>query len=144
MEAVMNKDAKGITGPMRVLIAKCGVDGHERGARLVARILMMAGMEVIYLGHSPRGVSPEAIVATAEQEAVNVIGLSILSPIYHEMASRVIGLLKEKGMEDIPVVIGGVIPKRDIPELQKIGVKAVLRQNTPLDEIVNYFKTLSH
>jgi len=140
MEAVMS--TKEMAGRMRVLIAKCGVDGHERGARLVARALMMAGMEVIYLGHSPRGVSPEAIVATAEQEGVDVVGLSILSPIYHEMAGKVIGLLKEKDMEDIPVVVGGVIPRRDIPELQKIGVKAVFRQNTPLDEIVNYFKTL--
>jgi methylmalonyl-CoA mutase C-terminal domain/subunit len=120
----------------RVLITKCGIDGHERGARIIAQVLANAGMEVIFIGYHPRGIASKAIVSTAIQEDVDLIGLSILVPIYMEFASEVLRLLKEKGREDIRVVLGGVIPREDHPTLLEMGVRGIYTQDIPLNETV--------
>ncbi len=122
---------------VRILIAKPGLDGHETGAKLIARALRDAGMEVIYTG--PRQ-TPEMIVGSALQEDVNIIGLSILSGAHMELASRVIGLMKEKGMGDIPIVMGGIIPKEDIPNLQAMGVKAVFGPGSSIRVITEFLQ----
>jgi methylmalonyl-CoA mutase C-terminal domain/subunit len=108
--------------PIRVLVAKPGLDGHEMGAKLVSRILRDAGMEVVYSG--PRQ-TPEMVVAAALQEDVDVIGLSFLSGSHKEHCRRILRLLKEKGLGDITVIVGGIIPQLDIPALQAMGVTAV-------------------
>lgn len=125
---------------IRVLVAKCGLDGHERGARIIAQALVKAGMEVIFLPHSPLPNTPEAIVATAIQEDVNVVGLSIHSPVYMEYSSRIIGLLKEKGIIEPMVIVGGMIPDVDVPKLKQAGVKEVFGPGSPLDTIVNFIE----
>ncbi len=122
---------------VRILIAKPGLDGHETGAKLISRALRDAGMEVIYTG--PRQ-TPEMIVASALQEDVNIIGLSILSGAHMEFASRVIELMKEKGVGDIPIVMGGIIPKEDIPNLQAIGVKAVFGPGSSIRAITEFLQ----
>jgi methylmalonyl-CoA mutase, C-terminal domain len=122
---------------IRILIAKPGLDGHETGAKLISRALRDAGMEVIYTG--PRQ-TPEMIVSSALQEDVNVIGLSILSGAHMELASRVIDLMKEKGMGEIPVVMGGIIPKEDIPSLKEIGVKAVFGPGSSIRGITEFLQ----
>ena len=122
---------------IRILIAKPGLDGHETGAKLISRALRDAGMEVIYTG--PRQ-TPEMIVSSALQEDVNVIGLSILSGAHMELASRVIDLMKEKGMGEIPVVMGGIIPKEDIPSLKGIGVKAVFGPGSSIRAITEFLQ----
>ena len=122
---------------VRILIAKPGLDGHETGAKLISRALRDAGMEVIYTG--PRQ-TPEMIVGSALQEDVNIIGLSILSGAHMELASRVIGLMKEKGMGDIPIVMGGIIPKEDIPNLQAMGVKAVFGPGSSIRAITEFLQ----
>jgi len=129
---------------IRILIAKPGLDGHETGAKLVARALRDAGMEVIYTG--PRQ-TPEMIVQAAIQEDVDMIGLSILSGAHKEYASRVFDLMKEKGVERTPVVMGGIIPQEDIPSLKELGVKEVFGPGTSTRAIVEslqkaYEKTL--
>jgi methylmalonyl-CoA mutase C-terminal domain/subunit len=118
---------------IRVLIAKPGLDGHDRGAKVVARALRDAGMEVIYTGIRQ---TPEMIVETALQEDVDVIGLSSLSGAHLELFSDVINGLKTREMDNIIVVAGGIIPEDDVPTLQKIGVKAVFGPGTPTSEIV--------
>ncbi|MTI94518.1 MAG: cobalamin B12-binding domain-containing protein [Firmicutes bacterium] len=120
--------------PIRVLIAKPGLDGHDRGAKVVARALRDAGMEVIYTGLRQ---SPEQIVAAAIQEDVNVIGLSCLSGAHNSLFPRVINLLREKDIQDIVVFGGGVIPEADIPGLKAAGVAAVFTPGSPLEEIIN-------
>ena len=125
---------------IRVLVAKCGLDGHERGARIIAHALVNAGMEVILLPHSPLSNPPEAIVATAIQEDVDVIGLSIHSPVYMEYSGLIIEQLKEKGMSEVMVIVGGIIPDVDIPKLKQIGVKEVFGAGSPLDAIVNFIE----
>ena len=120
-------------GKIRVLVAKPGLDGHDRGAKVVARALRDAGMEVIYTGIRQ---TPEMIVEAALQEDVDVIGLSCLSGAHMELFSDVVAGLQAKDMADVVVVAGGIIPEDDISELKKIGVKAVFGPGTPTTEIV--------
>ena len=124
---------------IRVLIAKPGLDGHESGARLIARTLRDAGMEVIYLGARQ---TPKTIVDAALQESVDVIGLSVLSGIHKEAAFSVLQLLKEKGSENISLVIGGIIPNEDIKELKRMGVKGVFGPGANTQQIVNFILDL--
>lgn len=118
---------------IRVLIAKPGLDGHDRGAKVVARALRDAGMEVIYTGIRQ---TPEMIVQSALQEDVDVIGLSCLSGAHMELFGDVMQGLRDRNMDSVNVIAGGIIPEDDIPELQKIGVKAVFGPGTPTAEIV--------
>ena len=118
---------------IRVLVAKPGLDGHDRGAKVVARALRDAGMEVIYTGIRQ---TPEMIVAAALQEDVDVIGLSCLSGAHMELFSDVMEGLREKDMDDVLVVAGGIIPEGDIPTLEKIGIKAVFGPGTRTSDIV--------
>jgi methylmalonyl-CoA mutase C-terminal domain/subunit len=122
---------------IRVLICKPGLDGHETGSKLVARVLRDSGMEVIYTGLRQ---TPEMIVETALQEDVDVIGLSILSGVHKEFASKVIELMKEKKVGDIPIIMGGIIPKEDIAELKAMGVKAVFGPGSNTQTIVEFIK----
>jgi methylmalonyl-CoA mutase, C-terminal domain len=118
---------------LRVLIAKPGLDGHDRGAKVVARALRDAGMEVIYTGLRQ---SPEQIVAAAAQEDVDAVGLSILSGAHLPICRRVIELLGEKGMKDVRVFVGGIIPAQDIPELKKMGIAEVFLPGASLQDVV--------
>lgn len=124
----------------RVLVAKPGLDGHDRGAHLIARVLRDAGMEVIYGGLRQ---TPEMIVATALAEDVQVIGLSILAGGHLGLAAKVVAQLHEAGIDDIAVVVGGVIPNEDIPSLEKMGIAAVFPSSTPLREIVERVQELA-
>jgi len=119
---------------IRVLIAKPGLDGHDRGAKVVARALRDAGMEVIYTGLRQ---TPEQIVTAALQEDVDVIGLSILSGAHMTLVPRVMQLLQEKGLQDVVVFVGGIIPQEDIPKLKALGVAEVFLPGTLLEQIVN-------
>ncbi len=123
--------------PIRVLIAKPGLDGHDRGAKVIARALRDGGMEVIYTGLRQ---TPEMIVNAALQEDVDFIGLSILSGAHNAIIPRVMNLLAEKGMQDVKVVIGGIIPDADIPALKQIGVSAIFQPGTPMEEIVKFIR----
>jgi methylmalonyl-CoA mutase C-terminal domain/subunit len=118
---------------IRVLIAKPGLDGHDKGARTVAMALKDAGMEVIYTG---RRQSVDQIIHTAIQEGVDIIGLSILSGVHIEIAEELIRKMKEKAIDGIPVVMGGVIPKRDIPVLKSMGIREIYPIGATFDEIV--------
>jgi methylmalonyl-CoA mutase C-terminal domain/subunit len=120
---------------LRVVIAKPGLDGHDRGAKVIARALRDAGMEVIYTGLRQ---TPEQIVTAALQEDADVIGLSILSGAHNHIAPRMMELLKEKGLDDVLVVIGGIIPDIDVPKLKAIGVKGVFPPGTPMQEIIDF------
>jgi methylmalonyl-CoA mutase, C-terminal domain len=120
---------------IRVVIAKPGLDGHDRGAKVIARALRDAGMEVIYMGLRQ---TPDQIVGAALQEDADVIGLSILSGAHMHICPRVMELLKEKGLDDVLVVIGGIIPDIDIPKLQGMGVKGIFLPGTPMQEIVTF------
>jgi methylmalonyl-CoA mutase, C-terminal domain len=120
---------------IRVVIAKPGLDGHDRGAKVIARALRDAGMEVIYTGLRQ---TPEQIVSAALQEDADVIGLSILSGAHNHIAPRLMELLKQKGLEDVLVVIGGIIPDVDIPKLKEIGVKGVFLPGTPMQDIIDF------
>lgn len=122
---------------IRVVIAKPGLDGHDRGAKVVARALRDAGMEVIYTGLHQ---SPENIVEIALQEDAGVIGLSVLSGAHNHLFSKLIELLKEKDAEDILVFGGGIIPKEDEIELKKLGVAAIFGPGSSLDDIVDFVK----
>ena len=122
---------------IRVLIAKPGLDGHDRGAKVVARSLRDAGYEVIYTGLRQ---TPEAIVATAIQEDVDAIGLSILSGAHNTVFPRIIELLKEKNASDIVVFGGGVIPETDIPGLLKAGVAHIFTPGTPTEDTVKFLE----
>lgn len=124
---------------IRVLIAKPGLDGHDRGAKVVAKALRDAGMEVIYTGLRQ---SPEQIIKTAIQEDVDIIGLSILSGAHMSICKKVLNLMKENGIENIPVFVGGIIPADDAKELKKMGIKEVFGPGTPLSEIVDKIKEL--
>ena len=117
---------------IRILITRLGMDAHWRGSIVVARALRDAGMEVVYIGNQ----MPENIVETALQEDVDIIGLSTLSGNHVELAPEVVRLLKEKGMEDIPVVLGGTVPPDDIVKLKKAGLREVFGPGTPLEEII--------
>lgn len=124
--------------PLRILIAKPGLDGHDRGAKVIARALRDAGMEVIYTGLRQ---TPEMIVSAALQEDVDYIGLSILSGAHHAIVPRVMDLLKQNQMEDVRVVVGGIIPDADIRGLHEMGVKAIFQPGTPMEEIVRFLKS---
>jgi methylmalonyl-CoA mutase C-terminal domain/subunit len=120
---------------IRVVIAKPGLDGHDRGAKVIARALRDAGMEVIYTGLRQ---TPEQIVSAALQEDADVIGLSILSGAHMHICPRVTELLKEKGLDDVQVVIGGIIPNVDIPKLNALGIKGIFLPGTPMQEIIDF------
>ncbi len=119
--------------PIRVLVAKPGLDGHDRGARVIARALRDADMEVIYTGLRQ---TPEMIVNAALQEDVRVIGLSILSGAHNAIVPKVLELLREKEMSDVKVVVGGIIPDEDARELERQGVVKVFQPGAPLESIV--------
>ena len=120
---------------IRVLIAKPGLDSHDRGAKVVARALRDAGMEVIYTGLRQ---TPEQIAETALQEDVDVIGLSILSGAHRTLFPRVMTLLKKKGLTDVMVFAGGIIPEEDIAKLKKLGIKGIFGPGTPTETIIKY------
>jgi methylmalonyl-CoA mutase C-terminal domain/subunit len=120
---------------VRVLIAKPGLDGHDRGAKVVARILRDAGMEVIYTGLRQ---TPQMIAAAALQEDVDVIGLSILSGAHMTLFPRIMDLLKEKGLGDTLVLVGGIIPDDDVPALKEMGIKGIFGPGTMADEIIEF------
>lgn len=122
---------------IRVLIAKPGLDSHDRGAKIVARALRDAGMEVIYTGLRQ---TPEQIAETALQEDVDVIGLSILSGAHMTLFPKVMQLLKKKGMIDVKVFAGGIIPEEDIPALKKVGIKEVFGPGTPTTTLIEYVR----
>ena len=126
---------------LRILIAKPGLDGHDRGAKVVARALRDAGIEVIYTGLRQ---TPESIVETAIQEDVDAIGLSILSGAHNNLFKKVIDLLKKEGIEDIPIFGGGIIPEDDIPYLTDIGVKRIFGPGTSTEDIINYIKDMTN
>jgi methylmalonyl-CoA mutase C-terminal domain/subunit len=122
---------------IRVLIAKPGLDGHDRGAKIIARALRDAGMEVIYTGLRQ---TPEMIASAAVQEDVDVIGLSILSGAHNTLAPRLMELLREKGMTGVTVVIGGIIPDADVPALKQAGIAAVFPPGTTTSGIVDFIR----
>ena len=121
----------------RVVIAKPGLDGHDRGAKVIARALRDAGMEVIYTGLRQ---TPEQVVSAALQEDADVIGLSILSGAHNHIAPKLMSLLTDRGLDDVLVLIGGIIPDVDIPKLKALGVKGVFLPGTPMQEIVDFIQ----
>ncbi|HXF05748.1 MAG TPA: cobalamin B12-binding domain-containing protein [Blastocatellia bacterium] len=122
---------------IRVLIAKPGLDGHDRGAKVIARALRDAGMEVIYTGLRQ---TPEQIVTAAIQEDVDVIGLSILSGAHMTICPRVMELVRQKGLTDVLVVVGGIIPDEDIPKLKAMGIAEVFLPGTLLEDIIRFIR----
>lgn len=122
---------------IRVLIAKPGLDGHDRGAKIIARALRDAGMEVIYTGLHQ---TPEQVVATALQEDVDAIGLSILSGAHNYLFPRVLELMKEKGLEDVMLFGGGIIPPEDIAKLKALGVKEIFTPGTSTEEVIKFLR----
>jgi methylmalonyl-CoA mutase C-terminal domain/subunit len=126
-----------MAGPIRVVVAKPGLDGHDRGAKVVARALRDAGMEVIYTGLHQ---TPEQIVEAALQEDADGIGLSILSGAHMTLCASLLDLLKERDALDIPVFVGGIIPDADIPELEKLGVARVFTPGATTQEIVEWVR----
>ena len=127
------------TTPIRVLIGKGGLDGHDRGGKLLPRALRDAGVEIIYTGLHQ---TPEQIVATAIQEDVQAIGLSIHSGAHNSLFPRVLALLKEQGAEDVTLFGGGIIPDDDVPRLKAAGVQMLFRPATPMHDIVDFVKGL--
>jgi methylmalonyl-CoA mutase C-terminal domain/subunit len=123
--------------PIRVLVAKPGLDGHDRGAKIIARALRDAGMEVIYTGLRQ---TPESIVSAAIQEDVDCIGLSILSGAHNALVPRISALLRKQHAEDILLILGGTIPEADQPKLKEDGVAAIFGPGTPLDNIVTFIR----
>ena len=122
---------------IRVLVAKPGLDGHDRGAKVIARALRDAGMEVIYTGLRQ---TPEMVVNAALQEDVDVIGLSILSGAHNAIIPRVIGLLRQHKMEDVTVIVGGIIPDQDIESLKTMGVAGIFQPGTPMEHIIEFIR----
>ena len=120
---------------IRVVIAKPGLDGHDRGAKVIARALRDAGMEVIYTGLRQ---TPEQIVTAALQEDADVIGLSILSGAHMHICPRIVELLNEKGLSGVLVVVGGIIPDTDVPKLNAIGIDGIFQPGTPMQTIVDF------
>ncbi|SEH10341.1 cobalamin B12-binding domain-containing protein [Thermoleophilum album] len=123
---------------IRVVVAKPGLDGHDRGAKIIARALRDAGMEVIYTGLHQ---TPEQIVETAIQEDADAVGLSILSGAHMTLVPKVVRLLREQGADDVVVVVGGTIPKDDIPELKKLGVAEVFTPGSSVQAIVDFIRS---
>ncbi|MDQ3720469.1 MAG: cobalamin B12-binding domain-containing protein [Actinomycetota bacterium] len=128
----MSEDRK-----IRVVVAKPGLDGHDRGAKIIARALRDAGMEVIYTGLHQ---TAEQIVETVLQEDANAVGLSILSGAHMTLVPKIAGLLKEQSAEDVVLVVGGTIPKDDIAELKQLGVAEVFTPGSSVQEIVDYIR----
>ncbi len=122
---------------IRVLVAKPGLDGHDRGAKVIARALRDAGMEVVYTGIRQ---TPEMIAEAALQEDVDVVGMSILSGAHMALFPRVIDLLRENDMDDVLVVAGGIIPDEDVPALNELGIHGIFGPGTPTDVIVNFIR----
>jgi methylmalonyl-CoA mutase, C-terminal domain len=122
---------------IRVVIAKPGLDGHDRGAKVIARALRDAGMEVIYTGLRQ---TPEQIVGAALQEDADAIGLSILSGAHMHICPRVMELLRQRGLDDVLVVVGGIIPDVDIPRLRDAGIKGIFLPGSPMQEIIDFIK----
>jgi methylmalonyl-CoA mutase, C-terminal domain len=125
------------TRPIRVLVAKAGLDGHDRGAKIIAHALRDAGMEVLYTGLRK---TPESIVRAAIEEDVDCIGLSILSGAHNALVPRLIALLQEQNALDILLVLGGTIPQEDVPALEAMGVAQVFGPGTPLDAVVTFLR----
>ena len=123
--------------PIRVLIAKPGLDGHDRGAKVIARALRDAGMEVIYSGLRQ---TPEQIATAAVQEDVDVVGLSILSGAHNVLFPEILALLKEKGAGDVLVLAGGIIPDKDITSLKKLGIREIFLPGTPTHALVDFIQ----
>jgi methylmalonyl-CoA mutase C-terminal domain/subunit len=126
------------TRPLRILIAKPGLDGHDRGAKVVARALRDAGMEVIYTGLRQ---TPEMIVEAALQEDVDAVGLSILSGAHNTLLPRVAALMREQGLADVPIFAGGIIPDDDVPALKQAGITGIFGPGTPMNEIVAFIRS---
>ena len=122
---------------IRILVAKPGLDGHDRGAKVVAQALRDAGMEVIYTGLHQ---TVDQIVNTAIQEDVDVIGLSIMSGAHLPICEKLIKKMKEKGIDDVLVVVGGVIPKKDIPALQRLGIEGIFPGGTPFEQSIRWIQ----
>jgi len=122
---------------IRVLIAKPGLDGHDRGAKVIARALRDAGMEVIYTGIRQ---TPEMIAEAALQEDVDVVGMSILSGAHMALFPKVMDLLRQNGLDDVLVVAGGIIPDEDVPALRQMGIQGIFGPGTPTDQIVNFIR----
>ena len=131
-----------MSGPriIRVLVAKPGLDGHDRGAKIIARVLRDAGMEVIYTGIRQ---TPEMIAEAALQEDVDVIGLSILSGAHVELFPKIFEALKEREIDDVAVVAGGIIPQGDRDALERMGVKGVFGPGTPTSEVIDFIRTIA-
>ncbi len=127
------------SAPLRILIGKVGLDGHDRGVKLVARALRDAGVEIIYTGLHQ---TPEQVVATAIQEDVHAIGLSIHSGAHNSLFPRVLHLLRERGAGDIALFGGGIIPDEDVPRLKAAGVQMLFRPATPMQDILDFVKGL--
>jgi methylmalonyl-CoA mutase, C-terminal domain len=134
----MSATSEQLTGTrLRVVVAKPGLDGHDRGAKIIARALRDAGMEVIYTGLHQ---TPEQIVATAIQEDADAVGISILSGAHMTLVPRIVDLLRQEGAGDVLVTVGGTIPDRDIPELKKLGVAEVFTPGAPVQDIVRFLQ----
>jgi len=127
----------GLERRVRVLVAKPGLDGHDRGAKVMVRALRDAGMEVIYTGIRQ---TPEQIVEAAVQEDIDVVGLSILSGAHMTLFPKITRLLKERGMDDVLVIGGGIIPEEDIPAMKEAGIAEVFGPGTPIETIVKYIE----
>ena len=125
----------GVQRPIRVLIAKPGMDAHDRGAKVIARALRDAGMEVIYTGLRQ---TPQAIVDAAVEEDVDVVGLSILSGAHNTLLPKVVNLLREAGREDVVLIVGGIVPQDDVPRLKELGVAEVFGPGSDIEEIVAF------
>ncbi|MBM4371204.1 MAG: cobalamin B12-binding domain-containing protein [Deltaproteobacteria bacterium] len=123
---------------IRVLVAKPGLDGHDRGAKVIARALRDAGMEVIYTGLHQ---TPQMVATAAVQEDVDVVGLSIMSGAHGHLVPEIIRLLREQGAGEVPVLLGGIIPDQDLPEMTAAGVRGVFTPGTPLDDVVRQVRT---
>lgn len=131
------KGSKQVEKRIRILVAKPGLDGHDRGAKVVAQALRDGGMEVIYTGLHQ---TIDQIINAAIQEDVDVIGLSIMSGAHLPICKKFVGIMEEKNIGDILLVVGGVIPKRDIPLLQKMGIEGIFPGGTPFDESIRWIK----
>ena len=139
MEGTAESEAPPAQGSrkIRVVVAKPGLDGHDRGAKIIARALRDAGMEVIYTGLHQ---TPEQIAETVLQEDADAVGLSILSGAHMTLVPRVVSLLKDQGAEDVVVTVGGTIPADDIPELKELGVAAVFTPGSPTQDIIDFIR----
>jgi methylmalonyl-CoA mutase C-terminal domain/subunit len=126
-----------VNRPPRVIIAKPGLDGHDRGAKVIARALRDAGMEVIYTGLRQ---TPEQIVTAALQEDADVIGLSILSGAHMHICARLMTLVRERGLEDVVVVIGGIVPDADVEPLKALGIRAVFAPGSSMQQIIEFIR----